>query len=112
MVGTYEAHTKNMIRGVTEGFEYRMKVVYSHFPIQLKLQGNRLEIANFLGEKKARHARIEAGVTAKVANDEVVLTGIDRELVGTSAANIEHATRIRNRDPRVFQDGIYMVQRG
>ena len=112
MVGTYEAHTKNMIRGVTEGFEYRMKVVYSHFPIQLKLQGNRLEIANFLGEKKARYARIEAGVTAKVANDEVVLTGIDRELVGTSAANIEHATRIRDRDPRVFQDGIYMVQRG
>jgi len=112
MVGTLEAHTKNMIRGVTEGFEYRMKVVYSHFPIQLKIQGNKLEIANFLGEKKARYARIEAGVTAKVANDEVVLNGIDRELVGTSAANIEHATHIRNRDPRVFQDGIYMVQRG
>jgi len=112
MVGTLEAHTKNMIRGVTDGFEYRMKVVYSHFPIQLKLQGNKLEIANFLGEKKARFARIETGVTAKVANDEVVLTGIDRELVGTSAANIEHATHIRDRDPRVFQDGIYMVQRG
>ena len=112
MVGTLEAHTKNMCRGVSEGFEYRMKVVYSHFPIQLKLQGNRLEIANFLGEKKARYARIEAGVTAKVANDEVVLNGIDRELVGNSAANIEHATHIRNRDPRVFQDGIYMVQRG
>jgi large subunit ribosomal protein L6 len=112
MVGTFEAHTKNMFRGVTDGYEYRMKVVYSHFPIQLKLQGNKLEIANFLGEKKARHARIEQGVTAKVGNDEVVLTGIDRELVGTSAANIEHATHIRDRDPRVFQDGIYMVQRG
>jgi large subunit ribosomal protein L6 len=112
MVGTLEAHTKNMFRGVTEGYEYRMKVVYSHFPIQLKLQGNRLEIANFLGEKKARYARIEQGVTAKVGSDEVVLTGIDRELVGTSAANIEHATHIRDRDPRVFQDGIYMVQRG
>jgi large subunit ribosomal protein L6 len=112
MVGTLEAHTKNMCRGVTEGYEYHMKVVYSHFPIQLKLQGNRLEIANFLGEKKSRHARIEPGVTAKVGNDEVILSGIDRELVGTSAANIEHATRIRNRDPRVFQDGIYMVQRG
>ena len=112
MVGTLEAHTKNMCRGVTEGFEYHMKMVYSHFPIQLKLQGNRLEIANFLGEKKARYARIESGVTAKIANDEVVLTGIDRELVGTSAANIEHATHIRNRDPRVFQDGIYIVQRG
>jgi large subunit ribosomal protein L6 len=112
IVGTFAAHTKNMCHGVSEGFEYRMKVVYSHFPIQLKLQGNRLEINNFLGEKKARSARIEAGVTAKVANDEVVLTGIDRELVGTSAANIEHATHIRDRDPRVFQDGIYIVQRG
>jgi large subunit ribosomal protein L6 len=112
MVGTLEAHTKNMCRGVSEGFEYRMKMVYSHFPIQLKLQGNRLEIANFLGEKKARYARIEAGVTAKIASDEVVLTGIDRELVGTSAANIEHATHIRDRDPRVFQDGIYIIQRG
>ncbi len=112
MVGTLEAHTKNMIRGVTDGYEYRMKVVYSHFPIQLKLQGNRLEIANFLGEKKARFARIEQGVTAKVGSDEVVLTGIDRELVGTSAANIEHATHIRDRDPRVFQDGVYIVQRG
>jgi len=112
IVGTFEAHAKNMCRGVTEGFEYRMKVVYSHFPIQLKLQGQRLEIANFLGEKKARYADIAEGVTAKVANDEVVLTGIDREKVGNTAANIEHATHIRNRDPRVFQDGIYMVQRG
>ncbi|OPY38918.1 MAG: 50S ribosomal protein L6 [Methanoregula sp. PtaU1.Bin051] len=112
MVGTLEAHTKNMFKGVTEGFEYHMKVVYSHFPIQLKLQGNRLEINNFLGEKKARYAQIEPGVTAKLSSDEVILTGINRELVGNSAANIEHATHIRNRDPRVFQDGIFIVQRG
>jgi len=112
MVGTFEAHAKNMCKGVTEGFEYRMKVVYSHFPIQLKLQGNRLEINNFLGEKKARYAQIEPGVSARVSADEVVLTGINRELVGNSAANIEHATHIRNRDPRVFQDGIFIVQRG
>jgi large subunit ribosomal protein L6 len=112
MVGTFEAHTRNMCRGVLDGFEYRMKVVYSHFPIQLKLQGNKLEISNFLGEKKARYAKIEPGVSAKVASDEVVLSGISRELVGTTAANIEHATHIRNRDPRVFQDGIFITQRG
>ena len=112
MVGTLEAHTKNMCKGVLDGFEYRMKVVYSHFPIQLKLSGNRLEINNFLGEKKARYAQIESGVSAKIGTDEIVLTGINRELVGNSAANIEHATHIRKRDPRVFQDGIYMIQRG
>ncbi len=112
MVGTFEAHTKNMCRGVLDGFEYRMKVVYSHFPIQLKLQGNKLEIANFLGEKKARYAKIEPGVSANVASDEVVLSGINRELVGSTAANIQHATHIRNCDPRVFQDGIFITQRG
>jgi large subunit ribosomal protein L6 len=111
MVGTLEAHIKNMAKGVTEGFEYRMKVVYNHFPIQLKLQGSKLEINNFLGEKKPRYARIKQGVTVTVGGDEIVLKGIDRELVGTSAANIEHATRIRDRDPRVFQDGIYIVQK-
>ncbi|MDD4567470.1 MAG: 50S ribosomal protein L6 [Methanoculleus chikugoensis] len=111
MTGTLEAHAKNMIRGVVDGYEYRMKVVYSHFPIQLKQQGNRLEINNFLGEKQPRIAKIIEGVTVKLGNDEVTLTGIDKEKVGNTAANIEHATRITKRDPRVFQDGIYITER-
>ncbi|WP_292521055.1 50S ribosomal protein L6 [Methanoculleus sp.] len=111
MSGTLEALVKSMFRGVTEGYEYRMKVVYSHFPIQLKLQGNRLEINNFLGEKQPRVAKIIEGVTVKVGSDEVTLTGIDKEKVGNTAANIEHATRITKRDPRVFQDGIYITER-
>lgn len=111
MVGTLASHIRNMCRGVSEGYEYRMKVVFSHFPIQLKLQGTTLVIDNFLGEKQSRYARIEPGVAAQVGNDAVTLTGIDKEKVGNSAANIEHATRIRNRDPRVFQDGIYIVER-
>lgn len=111
MVGTLASHIRNMCRGVNEGYEYRMKVVFSHFPIQLKLQGETLVIDNFLGEKQSRYARIEPGVNAQVGNDAVTLSGIDKEKVGNSAANIEHATRIRNRDPRVFQDGIYIVER-
>lgn len=109
MTGTLAAHIRNMCKGVTEGFEYNMKVVFAHFPIQLKLQGNTLVIDNFLGEKQSRKARIEEGVIAKVGNDEITLTGINKESVGNSAAHIEHATKIRNRDPRVFQDGIYIV---
>jgi large subunit ribosomal protein L6 len=111
MVGTLASHIRNMCRGVSNGYEYRMKVVFSHFPIQLKLQGSTLVIDNFLGEKQSRFARIEPGVNAQVGNDAVTLTGIDKEKVGNSAANIEHATRIRKRDPRVFQDGIYIVER-
>lgn len=111
MVGTLASHIRNMCKGVNDGYEYRMKVVFSHFPIQLKLQGSTLVIDNFLGEKQSRFARIEPGVNAQVGNDAVTLSGIDKEKVGNSAANIEHATRIRNRDPRVFQDGIYIVER-
>lgn len=111
MVGTLASHIRNMCRGVSDGYEYRMKVVFAHFPIQLKLQGTTLVIDNFLGEKQSRFARIEPGVVAQVGNDAVTLSGIDKEKVGNSAANIEHATRIRNRDPRVFQDGIYIVER-
>jgi large subunit ribosomal protein L6 len=111
MCGTLEAHAKNMIKGVQNGFEYRMKVVYSHFPIQMKLQGGRLEINNFLGEKQPRIAKVVEGVTVKVGNDEVTVSGIDKEKVGNTAANIEHATRITKRDPRVFQDGIYIVEK-
>jgi large subunit ribosomal protein L6 len=111
MSGTIEALAKSMIRGVVEGYEYHMKVVYSHFPIQLKQQGNRLEINNFLGEKQPRVAKILDGVTVKIGSDEVTLTGIDREKVGNTAANIEHATKITKRDPRVFQDGIYITER-
>lgn len=111
MCGTFVAHAGNMCKGVTDGFEYRMKVVYSHFPIQLKLSGNRLEIINFLGEKQSRSARIDEGVFVTLGNDEIILNGIDKEAVGTTAARIERATRVRKRDPRVFQDGIYIVEK-
>ena len=109
--GTFAAHLQNMIRGVTEGYQYRMKVVYSHFPIQLKMAGDRIEVGNFLGEKRPRFARVEKDVKVALGSDEVTITGIDKEAVGKTAANIEHATRIRERDPRVFQDGVYTVER-
>jgi large subunit ribosomal protein L6 len=112
MVGTLASHCKNMCTGVTSGYLYNLKVVYNHFPIQLKIQGEKLEIFNFLGEKYPRYARILPGTSIKLGTDEVSVTGIDKELVGSTASNIEKATRIRDRDPRVFQDGIYIVARG
>jgi len=111
MIGTLASHCGNMCSGVSKGYIYNMKVVYSHFPIQIKVQGEKLEIVNFLGEKYPRYARILPGTKVKVGTDEVTVTGIDKEVVGSTAANIERATHIRNRDPRVFQDGIYLVSR-
>lgn len=111
MVGTLCAHIQNMIDGVTKGFEYRMKVVYSHFPIQLKASRDELTINNFLGERKSRSARIVPGASVELSKDEVIVKGIDREKVGQTMANIEQATRVKGFDVRVFQDGIYLVEK-
>nr|WP_321497524.1 50S ribosomal protein L6 [uncultured Methanolobus sp.] len=111
MVGTFASHINNMVKGVTEGFEYRMKVVYSHFPMQLKVEGNKLVINNFLGEKKPRTAKILGDTKVKASADEVIVTGFNKEDVGQTAANIEQTTRIKRFDPRVFQDGIYTVEK-
>lgn len=112
MVGTLASHINNMIQGVDIGFEYQMKVVYSHFPMQLKVVGDRMSIGNFLGEKKPRLAKILGDVKVKVSADEVIVTGINKEAVSQTAANIEQKTKIKRFDPRVFQDGIYVVNKG
>ncbi len=111
MVGTLAAHIGNMIIGVTRGYEYKMKVVYSHFPIQLKAASDELIINNFLGERKARSAKILPGTKVEIGKDEVVITGINKEHVGQTMANIEQATRVRGFDIRVFQDGVYLVDK-
>jgi large subunit ribosomal protein L6 len=110
LVGTWAAHISNMIKGVTKGFEYKMKIVYSHFPIKTHVKDNELIIENFLGEKLPRHAKIIGDTKVKISGDQIILTGTDIELTGQSMANIEHATKIKNYDPRVFQDGIYLVE--
>lgn len=111
MIGTFNSHINNMLKGITEGFEYNMKVVYSHFPMQLKVEGQKMLIGNFLGEKKARSANIIGETKVKASTDQVTITGINKEHVGQTAANIEQATKIKRYDPRVFQDGIYVVEK-
>ncbi|RQW81651.1 MAG: 50S ribosomal protein L6 [Methanothrix sp.] len=111
MVGTLAAHIGNMIAGVTKGYEYKMKVVYSHFPIQLKAASDELIINNFLGERRPRSAKILPGTKVNIGKDEVTITGIDKEHVGQTMANIEQATRVRGFDIRIFQDGIYLVDK-
>ncbi|NLU04879.1 MAG: 50S ribosomal protein L6 [Methanothermobacter sp.] len=111
MIGTVRAHISNMITGVTEGFRYRMKIVYAHFPMSVKVAGDKVVIENFLGERHPRPARIVGDTKVQVKGDEVEITGINKEHVGQTMANIEQATKIKGRDPRVFQDGIYLVSK-
>ncbi|MEM2816736.1 MAG: 50S ribosomal protein L6, partial [Candidatus Bathyarchaeia archaeon] len=105
------AHINNMIIGVRKGFTYKLKIVFSHFPISVKVQGKTVIIENFTGERNPRRAKIIGDVKVKVAGDDILIQGINIEDVSQTAANIEQATKIRKKDPRVFLDGIYVYER-
>ncbi|MGQ9759047.1 MAG: 50S ribosomal protein L6 [Candidatus Methanomethylicaceae archaeon] len=111
MLGTIASHIKNMFKGVKNGHTYTMKIVYAHFPITVKVAGKELFIENFMGERSKRVAKIVGNVKITVNGDEIILEGIDKEEVGQTAANIHLATHVKKMDPRVFQDGIYLVER-
>lgn len=111
LVGTITSHIQNMITGVTKGYTYKLKIVFSHFPISVKLQGKSILIENFTGERRARSIDLIGDVKVKIEPDDIIIEGIDLEHVSQTAANIEQATRVRNKDPRVFLDGIYVYER-
>ncbi len=111
MLGTIRSHINNMIIGLTDGFTYNMKIVYAQFPMTVKASGDKVTIENFLGERYPRTAKIVGSAKVQVKGDEVIVTGVNKEDVGQTMANLEQATKIKGRDPRVFQDGIYLVSR-
>ncbi len=113
MVGTVYAHINNMIVGVREGFTYKLKIVFSHFPISVKVdeKNKTILIENFTGERAPRKAKIIGDAKVKVVGDDVIVQGINIEEVSQTAANIEQATKIKKKDPRIFLDGIYLYER-
>jgi len=111
IMGTIIAHFRNMFKGVREGYVYKMKIVYTHFPIKVEVKGDKVIINNFMGERAPRIAKILKGVEVKVEGEDVIVKGIDKDAVGQTAANIQQATRIKDKDPRVFLDGIYVYEK-
>ena len=95
--------------GVSSGWTCSLKLVYAHFPVKLEPKGGKLVIKNFLGARSDRQAELVEGVDVKIEGDTIKITGTDKEKVGQAAANIEYATRVKDFDKRVFQDGIYLT---
>ena len=109
------SHVKNMITGVTKGFCYKMRFCYAHFPINVALVDDTVEIRNFLGEKRVRRVKLLDGVnfvrTADV-KDQIELSGIDITKVSLSCAQIAQSTTVKRKDIRKFLDGIYVSETG
>lgn len=111
MLHSSHAHIMNLLRGVQEGFAYKLKICSGHFPMTVKQEGDKVVISNFLGEKIPRIAPIIPGAKVKIEKETIIVEAANIEVAGQTAANIESATRIKGRDRRVFQDGIYIVEK-
>ena len=110
-LGTMKSHITNMIKGVTEGHVYKLKICSGHFPMNVSMSGDTFVIKNFLGEKVPRTLKIKQGANVKLEGTDVVVESADIETAGQVAADIEQLTRITNRDIRIFQDGIYIIEK-
>jgi large subunit ribosomal protein L6 len=112
LVSTLYSHIQNMITGVRKGFTYKLKIVFSHFPISVKVKDKTILIDNFTGERSPRKIKIMGDSQVKIQTEDIIIQGIDLEDVSQTAANIEQGTKVKRKDPRVFLDGIYVNERG
>jgi len=113
---TLITHIKNMVTGVTRGYLFKMRLVYSHFPITVNVEnkGKDVEVRNYLGEKIVRkiHMTEDTVCVRSEVKDEIIISGNDLDSVSQSAANIQQISRVKDKDIRKFLDGVYVSFRG
>lgn len=111
-IGTMASHIRNMINGVVDGFRKEMIIVFAHFPMRVEVDKSRkvVIINNFVGSRAPRIAKIVGDTDVRVEGDRVIIEGPSKEDVSQTAANIRQATKIKDKDSRVFMDGIYVLE--
>jgi len=108
---TVSSIVRNMVTGVTEGYTYKLKVVFAHFPVTVKVKGNKVNVENFMGERSARVTDIIGDCKVSVDGDDIIIKGVSLEDVGQTSANLEQGTKIKRKDQRIFLDGIYVYEK-
>jgi large subunit ribosomal protein L6 len=89
-----------------------IKVVFAHFPITVKIKGKEISVDNFFGERSSRTSKIIGDDTkVTIQGEDILISGSNIENVSQTAANLELATRIKNKDSRVFLDGVYIYSK-
>merc|ERR1712100_515360 len=94
-----------MMIGVTKGFQYKMRFVYAHFPVNVNISDEKEVI---------RRVPMLEGVTVdrSEVKDEIILESNNVGNLGISASQIQQCTKVKNKDIRKFLDGIYVSEKG
>ena len=102
---------RNICEGLVTGYTIKMKIVFSHFPITVKVEGKQILIENFQGERAPRITNIVGNTKVVPKGEDVILTGEVWTDITQTAANIELKSKVKNKDHRVFLDGIYAFEK-
>jgi large subunit ribosomal protein L6 len=108
LINTVKSIISSMIKGVETGFTYKLKIIFSHFPISVKVKDKKVIVENYFGERSMRISKIVGLTQVVVAGEDVIVKGPSLEDVSQTATNIESSTKIKNKDQRVFLDGVYL----
>ena len=111
LLGTTVAHIKNVVLGASQNFVYKLKICSGHFPMTATLSGSTLSVKNYLGEKVPRVLQLKQGASVKLDGEIITVESSNKEIAGQVAADIEQLMRITNRDRRIFQDGIFIIEK-
>ncbi|MGI0083215.1 MAG: 50S ribosomal protein L6 [Nitrosopumilaceae archaeon] len=108
---TAQSIIKTLIEGVQKGYTLKMKIVYAHFPITVKVKDGNILVENFQGERAPRVSKIHGDTKVVAKGDDVILTGPVLTDVSQTAASLQQNTKVKNKDHRVFLDGIYLFEK-
>ncbi len=111
ILNTAHSIIRNLFEGVQEGYTIKLKIVYAHFPITVKTKDGQILVENFQGERAARVASIVGKTSVTAKGEDVIVTGTVLTDVTQTAANIQQKTKVKNKDHRVFLDGIYVYDK-
>lgn len=111
-IHTLAKHIKNMLSGVCKPFSYKLSIVYSHFPMSVAVKDGYFVVSNFAGQRKPIKVKIVGDAKIEIKGKDIIVTSADKEVAGQIASNIENKVKVKLHDRRIFQDGIYIVEKG
>lgn len=106
--GTYAALTRNLVTGVTEGFEKKLEIEGVGY--RAEAQGQKLVIN--VGFSHPVEMVVPEGITAGVEKNVITIAGIDKEAVGQFAANVR---KVKKPEPYkgkgIRYEGEYIIRK-